>query len=217
MHTWKSHLRSVLYRLARTHGNNNVADVERLLCEVFDAKSVRFLDAEDRPMAPDRPLRDALLKPFQIELNIEFQPQHHRPTAGDALLRRDDAEASSAGPTGFRADVTLDHDEQIDWFVREFDRLEQTHEFMWAGYIVKEMFAKIGLTPPEAREMLDELHGMGIVSVRKVPNPKNPEHPASAVTLIREHERVGTALASGGAASDEAQAVPSESSSAQPD
>ena len=197
MHTWKSHLRSVLFRLARTHGNNTLGDLERTLCEVFDARQVRFTDGEDQPLDPQMQLRDTLTRSFNVALNVEFHPQprphqqrdqHDRPHAGD--LHADSPQSR------FRPDVTLGPVEQVDWFIREFDQLEQTHDFMWAGYIVKEMLARIGLTPPEAREMLDRLHHDGIVSVEKVDNPRNPEHPASAVALLRDHERVKRVLMS---------------------
>jgi hypothetical protein len=192
MHTWKSHLRFVLFRLARTHGNNTIADVERLLCEIFDAATARFVDLEDRPLNPDLQLQDVLQRPCRVMLNVEFQPQ--RFTEPDGLQRVPEPATDTVSASRFQMDASLSPADRITWFIREFDRLEQTHDFMWAGYIVKEMLSRIGLPPAEARTLLDELNAAGIVSVRKVPNPKNPDHPASAVSLMREHEQVQAIL-----------------------
>jgi hypothetical protein len=193
MHTWNSHLRFVLFRLSRTHGNSSLADVERTLCEVFDAAEVRFLDAEGRPLPPDTQLRDALLRPFRTSVVVEYQPQRgggrevpHRTTGGAAPV----APAASR----FRPEVVAPED-RVDWFVREFVRLEQSHEFMWAGYIVKEMLPRIGVNATEARELLDQLQADGIVTVSKIPNPKNPDHPASGVQLNRGNTRVAAIVA----------------------
>jgi hypothetical protein len=189
MHTWKSHLRSVLFRLARTHGHSPLADVERLLAEVFDGAGVQFSSLEDHPLEPELPLRDLLARPFQVALRIDYQPQ--RGGLPDVAGRAGDAPVVASR---FRPEPPLSPEQRVDWFIREFDRLEQTHEFMWAGYIVKEMLPRIGVATAAAREMLDELRATGIVTVRKVPNPKNPEHPASSVELNRDHDHVRAVL-----------------------
>ena len=187
MHTWKSHLRAVLFRLARTHGNNSVADIERLLCEVFDASAARFVDLERRPLDPGWQLQDILQKPFAVSLDVEYQPSR---AGAPTELQNAHEPAGTSEHSRFQADNTLTPEDRVAWFIREFGRLEQTHDFMWAGYIVKEMMGRIGLSPPEARTMLDELNAAGIVTVSKVPNPKNPEHPASAVKLVRDNVTV---------------------------
>ncbi|MBN2445111.1 MAG: hypothetical protein JXO22_00160 [Phycisphaerae bacterium] len=192
MHTWKSHLRSVLFRLARTHGNNSIADIERLLCEIFDASAARFVTLEDQALDPGLQLQDVLQKPFTISLRVEYQP-HHTAMFTD-MQQAPEPPAASVAESRFQPESSLSPEERVGWFIREFDRLEQTHDFMWAGYIVKEMMGRIGLSPPEARTLLDELNAAGIVSVSKVPNPKNPEHPASAVRLIRENDQVQAIL-----------------------
>lgn len=189
MHTWKTHLRGVLFRLARTHGNNPIADIERMLCETFDGLSVRFTDQEECPLDPQMPLRHLVEHPFRCQVNIECVPHH---TGGHHHGHHVDHHQPVI--SRFQPEVQLSAEERVPWFVREFARLEQTHDFMWAGYIVKEMLPSIGIQTAEAREFLDELQAQGIVTVRKIPNPRNPDHPASAVHLEREHEVVQQTL-----------------------
>lgn len=187
MHTWKTHLRGVLFRLARTHGNNPISDIERMLCETFDGLSVRFTDQEECPLNPQMSLRQLVEHPFRCQINVECIPHH----SGSAHPPRSE---HAQQVSRFQPEVQVAEEERVPWFVREFDRLEQTHDFMWAGYIVKEMLPSIGIQTAEAREFLDELQAQGIVTVKKIPNPRNPDHPASAVHLEREHELVQKTL-----------------------
>lgn len=198
MHTWRSHLRSVLNRLSRTHATNSLGDIERTLIEVFDAQTVRFVDIHDRPLSPDLRLREAIDRPFRVQIEVDYAPSRSAGPTGNGSghsgsprqpsIQRDFAPA--AAERAFEPQLLLPPEERVPWFVREFHRLEQTHDFMWAGYIVKEMLPRIGLTPPEARTLLDELQADGVVEVRKVPNPRNPDHPTSAVLLQRDNEQV---------------------------
>jgi hypothetical protein len=87
-------------------------------------------------------------------------------------------------------------DERTDMFLREFMRLENRHDFMWAGYIVRELLPRLGFAPEEAKLVLDHLRAEKLVTISKVPNPKNPDFPATGVHLNREHPRVKALLAS---------------------
>jgi hypothetical protein len=189
MHTWRSHLRTVLFRLARTHGNNAIADIERTLSEVFDGP-IEFRDLEDQPLSPDIQLRDLLDMSFRAVITVDHLPSRKRTDASPV----DRTHAPADHGSRFQPEVSVPEHERVDWFIREFNRLEQSHEFMWAGYIVKELLPRLGITTAEARELLDEFQADGIVTVKKIPNPRNPEHPASAVELQRDHERVQAVL-----------------------
>lgn len=190
MHTWKSHLRGVLFRLARTQHEKPLTDIQRTLCEVFDAQAITFCDANREPFSADLTLGELLSRPFSAEISVEMPPGRNGQRS-DGNHRTDHP---GDAPSRFQPEQVAP-EQRIPWFIREFDRLEQTHEFMWAGYIVKEMLPRIGVATAEARQLLDELREEGIVVVEKIPNPKNPEHPASAVRLIRDHEQVKQVLA----------------------
>lgn len=187
MHTWKSHLRGVLHRLARTHAQTPIDEIQRLLGETFDAHSVRFLDTNQNPIDPQLPLRDLLARPFCVVVNVEMP------------VARNGRAPELGGAPRFQPEIVAP-EQRVPWFIREFDRLEKTHEFMWAGYIVKEMLPRIGVATAEARQMLDELQEQGVVVVEKIHNPKNPQHPASAVRLVRDNAQVREIL--GDAAAD---------------
>lgn len=209
MHTWNSHLRSVLFRLARTHSHSTIADIERTLGEIFDANTVRFADLEDQPLDPETPLRDVLQRPSRVAITLEIAPGRVHP-------RSDKERAGQDGPpppSRFQPEPVLSPEARVDWFIREFSRLEDTHEFMWAGYIVKEFLPRIGLATPEARAMLDQLQDDGIVTVNKLPNPRNPEHPASGVELNRDHPRVQAILQQQASPDDATSAVDATSRS----
>lgn len=197
MDTWKTHLRSTLYRLGRTHGNNSIADVERILCETFDGFEVRFVDHDDRPIDPDLELRELLQMNFRTAVTVEFAPGRERSPDADSRRRREPqrADRGTERPASrFQPELNIPEDQRVAWFIRELHRLFQTHDFMWAGYIVKELLPRIGMSTQEARQFLDEVNADGIVSVSKVPNPRNPDHPASGVALNLEHELVQEAL-----------------------
>ncbi len=105
-----------------------------------------------------------------------------------------EADESCPGPPP--ADVSkLSMDERTDLFLREFIRLEDRHDFMWAGYIVRELLPRLGFAPDEAKVVLDHLRAEKLVTISKVPNPKNPDFPATGVHLNREHPRVKGLLA----------------------
>lgn len=66
---------------------------------------------------------------------------------------------------------------------------------MWAGYIVREMLPRLGYPPEEAKVVLDQFRAEQIITVMKVPNPKNPLFPATGVQLNREHPKVAAIIA----------------------
>jgi hypothetical protein len=92
------------------------------------------------------------------------------------------------------ADVSAMPGDRYEEFIREFARLEQHHEFMWAGYVVRELMPRIGFPAGEAKLVLDRLCSEGILRISKVPNPRNPSFPATGVELNYEHPRVLAAL-----------------------
>jgi hypothetical protein len=85
-------------------------------------------------------------------------------------------------------------DDRFEHFVREFARVEQRHEFMWAGYVVREFLPRCGFAADEAKVILDRFRTEGVLLVSKVQNPRNPGFPATGVRLNRDHPRVITIL-----------------------
>ncbi|TWT43787.1 hypothetical protein RAS1_01870 [Phycisphaerae bacterium RAS1] len=199
MHTWKSHLRSVLHRLVRTHGGAKLSDIEHLLAGVLDADGIDFR-APDGTLLPDQTtLAAALDLPCDVTIRLQLHNHAPRPAAsGDAAPPQGEPAASRfrEGAPVDQADIS--RDPRFERFIREFARLEKRHEFMWAGYIVRELLPRLGFNPEEAKLVLDCLRSEHYVNITKVHNPKNPDFPATGVKLNREHEVVRALLGAQG-------------------
>jgi len=186
MHTWKTHLTAVLRRLADTHGDTPLAEIERILAGVFEARTVRFVVAHSGDRAEPLTLRALLDRPCDVVIELQTQlmglPAGGGRSATGAASRFQPGDAPPAPEPSAEA--------RCDQFIREFARLEQRHEFMWAGYIVRELLPRVGFPDAEAKVVLDRLRMDGILHMTKVPNPKNPHFPATGAKLNRQHPRV---------------------------
>lgn len=190
MMTWRSHLNAVLARLARTQGKTRLRQIERTLCDIFDAEEVRFQNLQGGDIHGGMPIEEALSEPFLVRIRVKHDPADQideglAATTGELASRfvRD-------GERGHGMRPVLSPQECRERFVREFDRLEHDHEFMWAGFIVKQMLPHMGMLVDEAKQFLDDLQADGMVQMVKVPNPKNPEYPATGVRLNHDHPLV---------------------------
>lgn len=185
MHTWKTHLLATLRRLAKSHANSPLAEVERLLAGVFEAETVRLRDCEGHALPEDTTLDDLLAQPFTATVFVEClsaaQPSPERPSR----FHPDEAPPQL---TDMASDPRFEH------FVTDFVRLEESHEFMWAGYIVRDLLPRLGFPAQEAKLILDHMRADGMLTITKVPNPKNPVFPATGVQLNREHPSVRAIL-----------------------
>lgn len=199
MLTWRLHLAAVLQRLLVAQPNIKVEDAARTLATVLDADEVRLEDHKQHPLPADAPLHDFANQGIQVHVRV----------AGK-LLGKD---AQSSG-NGARLDELLAPDEETRFqpgeapasrndiptaqrdgeFIREFARLEQSHDFMWAGYVVRELLPRLGYPSEEAKLVLDRFCADGILSISKIPNPRNPSFPATGVVLNRDHARVIEAI-----------------------
>jgi|GEM_PF-1739262 len=208
MHTWKTHLTAVLRRLADTHGDTPLAEIERILAGVFEARSVRFVLPGNGRRAEPLTLRAVLDRPCEVVIELQTQvsgpPTVGSRSAGSGASRFQPGDAPPAPEPSAEA--------RCDQFIREFARLEQRHEFMWAGYIVRELLPRVGFPDAEAKVVLDRLRLDGILLMTKVPNPKNPHFPATGAKLNRKHPRVIAVLGEPSAAEPSPEPVAADSS-----
>lgn len=196
MLNWKDQLQSLLGGLIRTHGKSPLSEIRRILRGVLQVEGVTFHDQDGRELPGDTPLHKALDKPCELSVRL--------PCAPISLADADDAAAAAQyGPpreSRFREDVLATPavdpatDPRYTQFLHEFLRLEQHHDFMWAGYIVRELLPRIGFAAEEAKAVLDRLRVEEVIIITKVPNPKNPDFPATGVKLNRDHPRVKALL-----------------------
>jgi hypothetical protein len=101
----------------------------------------------------------------------------------------DKAESSSA--------KSVAQDPVQDRVIRELDLQERRRDFVWMGYVAKELLPGLGVAAQEAHAVLQRMIGEGIINTTKHPNPKNPEYPATGVKLNREHPLVKRVLGNG--------------------
>lgn len=186
MHTWKTHLAAVLGRLADTHAQTPIGEIRTLLASVLETEDFAFIRPDGTPLPPDTPLRSALAASCHVRVTVapavETGP---RPAPPPSRFRAGQPPAGAATPA-----------EREEAFIREFARLSHRHDFMWAGYVVRELLPRVGFPAAESKVVLDRLCADGILTMSKVPNPKNPGFPATGVSLNLQHPRVRAALES---------------------
>jgi len=190
MFNWKTHLEQILGGLANTHGTAPLGEVKRILQGVLGVEEIRLFGPQGAELSDDLALQQARGQLWDVSVRVQCAPAAARPDAaapGGAESRF--REGSSAPPPG-----DIGADQRYEAFLREFVRLEQRHEFMWAGYIVRELLPRLGFPAEEAKVVLDRLRAENLVTMTKVPNPKNPDFPATGVQLNREHPRVKALL-----------------------
>jgi hypothetical protein len=186
MFNWKAHLQNILTGLNRTHGNEPLPEIELILRGILQIEQVGFYDRNGREFHPETTLRQVLEEGWQVTVRISGEPG----TPPDESRFREGAPAPGSRD--------LSTEDRYDLFLREFVRLEGRHRFMWAGYIVRELLPRLGFPPDEAKVVLDRLRAENLVSMTKVPNPRNPDFPATGVQLNREHPRIRALLAEQG-------------------
>lgn len=198
MLTWKSHLLGALQRLARSHAASQLAEVERIVCAACDADEVRFCDLRGRGLPAQTTLTELLAGPFEVAIRLQQRAPVDLTAGGNGAPHGDGA--TRFRPVGVTAEAgPPPMDPRHHRLFEEFVRLEQRNGFMWAGYIVRELLPRLGFAPEEAKHILDRYRSEGVFLVTKVPNPKNPEFPATGVRLNRDHPLVLSLLAENGA------------------
>jgi hypothetical protein len=192
MFNWKSHLWSVLGGLAHTHASAPLSEIQRILRGVLGVEDVSFYDKLGCELSGETTLQRALEQSCQVSVRLQCT----RPADGTLANETQSVHTGGATESRFRegpgAAETKDlwSDERYDRFLREFLRLQQRHEFMWAGYIVRELLPRLGFAPEEAKIVLDRLRAENLVTISKVSNPKNPDFPATGVQLNRDHPHI---------------------------
>lgn len=190
---WKALLQETLSGLTRTHAHEPLSEIQRILRGVLGLDEIHFQGPDGHELPPDATFQQALEQYAAVVVRLQLKPAPALAAAPAATAPAAESRFREGAPP---ADVSkLSMDERTDLFLREFMRLENRHDFMWAGYIVREMLPRLGFAPEEAKLVLDHLRAEKLVTISKVPNPKNPDFPATGVHLNREHPRVQALLA----------------------
>ena len=194
--------------LARAQPNTNVKTFRKTLQALMRADDVEFQDARGKPVHGLTLLRNLLEERFSMTLRVAWDVGAEDPPLdegdNDDLLEHEEDPVADAGDldaghareshrrstavrvvSGVAGD--LFSDPRFARFIRELDRLERVRRFVWIGYLAKERLPEIGFHSKEVNEVLDRSVDEGIITLGKVPNPKNPDYPATAVQLNHEH------------------------------
>lgn len=188
--SWKALLQETLSGLARTHAHDPLSEIQRILRGVLGLDEVHFHAPDGHELRSDAPFQQVLEQYADVSIKLQLKPALVTAAAAGAAAAESRFREGSPTP-----DVSnLSMEERTDLFLREFIRLENRHDFMWAGYIVRELLPRLGFAPDEAKLVLDHLRAEKLVTISKVPNPKNPEFPATGVHLNHDHPRVQALL-----------------------
>jgi hypothetical protein len=185
MCNWKTHLESLLIGLSRTHGKAPLSEIQRILRGVLEVEELTFFDHAGQPLHESATLPQLLERAWYVSVRLAC------PRGADEPLP---ASRFREGVPPVEAQ-DLVADPRCEHFLQEFLRLEQHHEFMWAGYVVRELLPRLGFAPEEAKIVLDRLRAENLIKISKVTNPKNPDFPATGVHLNHEHPRIKALLA----------------------
>lgn len=181
---------SYLNSIVQSHGNLRLTEAEPLLCDGLGAVEVKFLDDDDHQLHGRTLLKNATQQAQYVTICFEYQgPTSTPPDNASAPPSTPQVRSPKEGNAEFDGS-----DDAPKRFIRELHRLQANREFMWAGFVVKELLPQMGFVGPEARQFLSELEADGIVMITKEPNPNNPDHPTACVRLNADHPQVKAAL-----------------------
>lgn len=168
-------------QLARSQPQMSLIDAAGVVAAFAGCARAFFVRPDGQRFAPDATLREAVQAGAQLELRLDLADHNGD---GQPWASRFHAQGDAI-PTG---------EAPLLAFVREFARLQTRNEFMWAGYVVRELLPRVGYPPHDTKSVLNDLREQKIVNVKRVHNPRNPDFPATAVQLNLEHPRVAEIL-----------------------
>ena len=191
MTNWKAQLNEILSGLVRTHATEPLREIQRILRGILQLEEISFQDHAGRELRAELPLEQAVEQIAQVAVRLPCRPTTTYGKTNSATRPIESRFRRGPAPGA----GSLDSDERYDAFVREFLRLQEKHEFMWAGYVVRELLPRLGFAADEAKLVLDHLRAENLVAITKVPNSRNPGFPATSVQLNPDHPRVRAILA----------------------
>ncbi len=105
-----------------------------------------------------------------------------------------EVERSSEAPSSPSSEPPAAAGDRFERLIREIDRLERGGAFVWVGFLAKNRLPQLGYSADEVNALLNDAIDEGIVTVKDVPSPKNPQFRAREVRLERTHSLVRAAL-----------------------
>jgi len=188
---FQDYIQRALSDLAKSDPQLNVKHVRKILEAMLRAESVEFKGADGKDVHGRTLLQNLLDDRFKLTLSVGYEP---KPGDSDHGNGPEDDFPSAPPSRGAVEGAEMQDDPRFVRFIRELDKLERARRFVWIGYLAKEKLPELGFSNDEVNDVLDRAVADGIITLGKVPNPKNPDFPATRVELERSHPQVASIL-----------------------
>lgn len=210
-----------LKHFAATTPDLSLRRVRDLLKVLWDCEDVEFLDQEaETAMGGKTFISNVLAKPFVIRVTADLSidptddSASHPVTSQEpqALRTLKDPHPASTGindlPPEYLQPRPRSIDPLIERAIAAIDLQERRRDFIWAGFIVKDMLPGMGIETREAQLLFDQMVDTGMLLLEKRANPNNPDFPSTCVKLNRDDKVVRAVLGRNGDAPKAFQPVP---------
>ncbi|MGD2110783.1 MAG: hypothetical protein PVI86_15500 [Phycisphaerae bacterium] len=180
-----------LNSLADTNSKVTVASAEKQLQDIWTAEKIDFLDPEGNPIHGATHLLRALGRPFKLRAVFELAcgESENDAAGGSRKTAPDDPlPVTDPGPHTQAVDPLLER------VISALDTQERRRDFVWAGFVVKDLLPGLGLESHEAQRWFDTLVDDEIFVLDQRPNPNNPDFPSTNVRLNRDNDVVKRVL-----------------------
>ncbi len=202
-----------LSRLAQSDPKLNVASAKKLLQDTWNAREIEFLSADGQGIHGRTLLSNALHSTLRLRAVFELKCEPEEGLSGQCESEKHQTHETKNGePDHSSVQVTAqDHSQNTDpvleRVISTLDAQERRRDFVWAGFVVKDLLPGLGLESHEAQRWFDRLVDDQIFVLDKRPNPNNPDFPSTAVRLNRDNDAVKRVLNKNGRPSNGFQAV----------
>jgi len=218
---WEKFIYQRLKRLASGDPKLNVNHAKKLLCAAWNASSVDFFSSDGEAIHGKSLLSNVLYERFTVHVGLEFPCE--------ALEEAEDLDDTSEDGDNFAPIAVAPHangetpprrplelvvpqprtvDPLAERVISSLDAQERRRDFVWAGFVVKDLLPAQGIEPREAQTLFDRLVDEGVLLLEKRANPNNPDFKTTVVKLNRDNDAVQAVLARVGNSIKSFQPVP---------
>jgi len=199
--------KSFLETLASAYSDTTVEQAKSVFRDLLGTDDIELV-YPDSPRGPRRVACNAMLgnvvRRKRVELRATFAATD--PVDGSEIdpVELDRVQKKVSAPTEhtipeLRSVVsTGDVDPVVERVIRELRTQERRRDFIWAGFVVKDLLPSLGLDERESQVLFDNMRNEGMISLTKKPSPKNPDFSATSVQLNNDHPAVRRVLGGNG-------------------
>lgn len=196
---------SAIKKLANSSPKRNVKDARESLTDAWNATKIEFVDTRGDDIHGRTLLEKMLSHPFKLRVHFEADYSPDDPSPGVVENTEEGSESNPVASESALCEtgravrtLSLRADPVVERVIRALDIQEQGRDFIWAGFVVKDLLPGLGIDEYESQILFDRMRNEGVIALTKKPSPKNPEFSATCVQLCREHPAVRRVLGSNG-------------------